>query len=53
MILTEKETTTIKDLQTQEQSCIQKYENYSKQAKETKQLKELPARLTKPKQKKK
>lgn len=34
MILTEKETTTIKDLQTQEQSCIQKYENYSKQAKD-------------------
>lgn len=34
MILTERELTTIKDLQTQEQSCIQKYDNYSQQAKD-------------------
>lgn len=32
MILTEKETTTIKDLQTQEQACIDKYNRYSKEA---------------------
>lgn len=34
MILTEKETTAIKDLQTQEQSCVEKYERYSKEAKD-------------------
>ena len=32
MILTEKETTTIQDLQTQEQACIDKYNRYSKEA---------------------
>ena len=35
MILTEKETTAIKDLQTQEQSCIEKYNRYGKEAKDT------------------
>ena len=34
MILTEKETTAIKDLQTQEQTCIEKYKRYSEQAKD-------------------
>ena len=34
MILSEKETTVIKDLQTQEQSCVEKYERYSKLAKD-------------------
>ena len=34
MILTEKETTTVKDLQTQEQTCIEKYQRYSGQAKD-------------------
>ena len=34
MILTEKETTVIKDLQTQEQCCVEKYERYSKLAKD-------------------
>ena len=33
MILSEKETTVIKDLQTQEQCCVEKYERYSKLAK--------------------
>lgn len=32
VILTEKETTTIQDLQTQEQACIDKYNRYSKEA---------------------
>lgn len=32
MVLTEKEATTIKDLQTQEMSCINKYDKYSKEA---------------------
>lgn len=32
MVLTEKETTAIQDLQTQEESCVQKYERYSKEA---------------------
>ena len=32
MVLTEKEATTIKDLQTQEMSCINKYDKYSKDA---------------------
>lgn len=32
MILTEKESTTIQDLQTQEQACIDKYNRYSKEA---------------------
>lgn len=34
MILSEKEMTVIKDLQTQEQTCIEKYERYSKLAKD-------------------
>ena len=32
MNLTEKEKTTIQDLNTQEQSCVEKYDKYSKQA---------------------
>ncbi len=44
MILTDKETTAIKDLQTQEQSCIEKYRRYSGEAKDT-VLKELFQRL--------
>ena len=35
MVLTEKEKTTIKDLQTQEQSCIEKYGKYACEAKDT------------------
>ena len=35
MMLTEKEMTTIKDLQTQEETCIKKYERYSQQAHDT------------------
>ena len=35
MILTEKETTALRDLQTQEKSCITKYEKYAAQAKDT------------------
>lgn len=35
MTLTEKERTTIKDLQTQEETCIKKYEKYSQQAHDT------------------
>lgn len=34
MVLSEKESTTIKDLQTQEQSCIEKYKRYSGEAKD-------------------
>lgn len=34
MVLTEKERTTIQDLQTQEQTCIQKYGKYSQEAKD-------------------
>lgn len=34
MVLTEKETTVIKDLQTQEKSCIEKYQRYSEEAKD-------------------
>lgn len=40
MVLTQKETAALKDLQTQEQSCIEKYTRYSQEAKDT-QLKEL------------
>ena len=35
MILTEKEIATVKDLQTQEQTCIEKYQRYSGEAKDT------------------
>ncbi len=34
MILTEKEATAIQDLQTQEQTCIQKYQKYGQEAKD-------------------
>jgi spore coat protein CotF len=34
MVLTEKETAVIKDLQTQEQTCIEKYKRYSEEAKD-------------------
>ena len=40
MVLTQKETSILKDLQTQEQSCIEKYTRYSQEAKDP-QLKEL------------
>ncbi len=40
MVLTEKEATTIKDLQTQEETCIKKYEKYGQQAHDT-ELKSL------------
>lgn len=46
MILTEKETTTIRDLQTQEETCIKKYERYQKEAHDT-ELKSLFATLQK------
>ena len=35
MILTEKETAAVKDLQQQEQTCIEKYQRYSCEAKDT------------------
>ncbi len=35
MVLTQKEITTLKDLRTQEQSCIEKYTRYSKEANDT------------------
>ena len=50
MVLTEKETNVIKDLQTQEQSCIKKYQSYGKQAKDE-ELRNLFARLEKEEQK--
>lgn len=50
MVLTQKETAAIKDLQTQEQSCIEKYTRYSKEAKDP-QLKELFQKLSKEEQK--
>ena len=34
MVLTEKETTVIEDLKTQERSCVEKYKKYSEQAKD-------------------
>ena len=34
MVLTEKEQTTIEDLRTQEQSCIEKYKRYGQEAKD-------------------
>lgn len=49
MILTEKETTAIKDLQTQEQSCIEKYKRYGAQAKDS-ELQNLFQRLEKEEQ---
>ena len=50
MILTEKETTTIQDLQTQEQACIDKYNRYSKEAHDE-VLKDLFSRLADEEQK--
>lgn len=49
MTLTEKEMTTIKDLQTQEATCIKKYEKYSQQAHDT-ELKSLFQTLQKDEQ---
>lgn len=49
-MLNEKEKTTIMDLQTQEQACIQKYDKYSKEAKDP-VLKELFCRLKENEQK--
>lgn len=46
MILNEKETAAIKDLQTQENMCVQKYSKYAKEAKDP-VLKDLFARLEK------
>ena len=50
VILTEKETTTIQDLQTQEQACIDKYNRYSKEAHDE-VLKDLFSRLADEEQK--
>lgn len=49
MILTEKETTAIKDLQTQEQSCIEKYRRYGNEAKDQ-ELKSLFQKIEKEEQ---
>ena len=46
MVLKEKEQTTIEDLRTQEQSCIEKYHRYGQQAKDP-VLKDLFDRLEK------
>lgn len=50
MVLTQKETAALKDLQTQEQSCIEKYTRYSQEAKDP-QLKELFKELSSEEQK--
>lgn len=50
MVLSQKEVTTLKDLQTQEQSCIQKYTRYSNEAHDP-QLKELFKTLSNEEQK--
>ena len=50
MILTEKETTAIEDLKTQEQACIEKYTKYSNQAKDP-VLKELFEEIARDEQK--
>ena len=50
MALNEKEKTTIKDLQTQEQTCIKKYKKYGQDAKDP-VLKELFSTLEKNEQK--
>ena len=49
MVLKEKEQTTIEDLRTQEQSCIEKYHRYGQQAKDP-VLKDLFDRLEKEEQ---
>ena len=46
MVLKEKERTMVEDLRTQEQSCIQKYQNYAEQAKDP-ELKKLFQKLQK------
>ena len=50
MVLTAKETTAIKDLQTQEKGCIAKYEKYASEAKDT-ELQNLFRTLQKEEQK--
>lgn len=50
MVLTQKETAALKDLQTQEQSCIEKYTRYSQEAKDP-QLKELFKHISEDEQK--
>ena len=50
MVLTEKEMTTIQDLQTQEKSCVEKYQRYSKEAKDP-VLQDLFTRLQQEEQK--
>lgn len=50
MVLKEKERTMVEDLRTQEQSCIQKYQNYAEQAKDP-ELKKLFQKLQKEEQK--
>lgn len=50
MVLSEKEKTVIKDLQTQEQSCIEKYTRYSNEAKDP-QLRDLFMHLSRQEQK--
>lgn len=50
MVLSEKETMLIKDLQTQEQSCIEKYQKYSKEAHDQ-ELRDLFERLSEEEQK--
>lgn len=50
MVLSQKETAALKDLQTQEQSCIEKYTRYSKEAND-KVLKDLFKNLSQEEQK--
>lgn len=50
MVLTQKETAALKDLQTQEQSCIEKYTRYSKEANDV-VLRDLFHELSKEEQK--
>lgn len=50
MVLSEKETAALKDLQTQEQSCIEKYTRYSQEAKDE-QLKDLFKQISQDEQK--
>ena len=50
MVLKEKERAAIKDLQTQEKSCVEKYGKYAQQAKDP-ELKSLFQRLQKEEQK--
>lgn len=50
MVLSEKEKTVIQDLQTQEKTCVEKYQRYSRQAKD-KELSDLFTDLAKEEQK--